>query len=223
MIDWTPFILTLKLALLTTIILFCIAIPLGYFLSKRKNIFTIFLETLFGLPLVLPPTVLGFYILITLGKNSLIGDFLSEHFDIQLVFSFSGLLIGSIIYSFPFMIQPLQAGFSTIPEDLIHAARLMGKKEITILLKVVLPNMKSAILSGLVLTFAHTIGEFGVVLMIGGNIPDKTKVASIAIYDYVESMQYDNAHEYAFILLCFSFTILFLLYYFNRKNNFNLK
>ncbi|MBD0402897.1 molybdate ABC transporter permease subunit [Flammeovirga sp. EKP202] len=223
MIDWTPFILTLKLALLTTIILFCIAIPLGYFLSKRKNIFTIFLETLFGLPLVLPPTVLGFYILITLGKNSLIGDFLSEHFDIQLVFSFSGLLIGSIIYSFPFMIQPLQAGFSTIPEDLIHAAMLMGKKEITILLKVVLPNMKSAILSGLVLTFAHTIGEFGVVLMIGGNIPDKTKVASIAIYDYVESMQYDNAHEYAFILLCFSFTILFLLYYFNRKNNFNLK
>ncbi|WP_371258970.1 molybdate ABC transporter permease subunit, partial [Flammeovirga sp. SJP92] len=110
MIDWTPFILTIKLALLTTIILFCIAIPLGYYLSKKKNIFTIFLETLFGLPLVLPPTVLGFYILITLGKNSLIGDFLLQHFNIQLVFSFSGLLIGSIIYSFPFMIQPLQAG-----------------------------------------------------------------------------------------------------------------
>ncbi|KXX69198.1 hypothetical protein AVL50_16635 [Flammeovirga sp. SJP92] len=99
----------------------------------------------------------------------------------------------------------------------------MGKKESTILFKVVLPNMKSAILSGLVLTFAHTIGEFGVVLMIGGNIPEKTKVASIAIYDYVESMQYESAHQYAFILLCFSFTILFLLYFFNRKNNFNIK
>lgn len=223
MIDWSPFFLTIKLALLTTIILFCIAIPLCYWLSKRRNIFTIILETLFGLPLVLPPTVLGFYILISLGSNSYIGKFLEEWFNIQLVFSFWGLLIGSIIYSLPFMIQPLKTGFSSVPKDLLDASKLMGKDEFTTLTKVILPNIKSSILSGLILTFAHTIGEFGVVLMIGGNIPDKTKVASIAIYDYVESMQYEMAHTYSFILLTFSFSILFLLYFFNRKSNFNFK
>lgn len=223
MIDWTPFILTLKLAFLTTFILFFIAIPIGYYLSKRNSVFKVVLEAIFGLPLVLPPTVLGFYILMVFGKNSFMGDFLYRYFNIELIFSFSGLLVASIIYSFPFMIQPLQAGFSGISSNLINAAKIMGKNEITILSKVVLPNMKNAMLSGIILTFAHTIGEFGVVLMIGGNIPNKTKVASIAIYDLVETMQYEIAHIYSLILLCFSFCILFTLYFFNGKFNFNVK
>ncbi len=208
MVDWSPIILTLKLASLTTIILLIISIPLAYWLSQSKSKLKPYVEAIIALPLVLPPTVIGFYLLITFNPNGSIGSFFNNYLGIPLVFSFTGLVIGSIIYSFPFMVQPLQVGFSKLPKGMIENGIILGKSKFKILTQVLLPNIKQAILTALVITFAHTIGEFGVVLMIGGNIPQSTKVVSIAIYEQVESLNYGTAHIYSGILLIFSFLIL---------------
>ncbi len=217
MIDWSPLILTFKLASITAILLIIIGIPLAYWLAYTKNKLKPVIEALVSMPLVLPPTVLGFYFLIAFSPQNSFGAWLDTNLGIQLIFSFEGLIIGSIIYSLPFMVHPVQAGFSSISTHLIEASSLLGKSKLTTLFKVLLPNITPSLITGVVLSFAHTIGEFGVVLMIGGNIPNKTKVASIAIYDEVESLNYDAANTYSLILFSITFVILLLVYL--RKNN----
>jgi molybdate transport system permease protein len=169
------------------------------------------------MPLVLPPSVLGFYLLIAFNPQSGVGAWLLAHFNLRLSFSFLGILLGSIIFSLPFMVQALQAGLQNLPLELREAAYTLGQTKMQTLRKVLLPNMKSSVLSGLVLSFAHTLGEFGVVLMIGGNIPGITKVASIAIYDEVESLQYASAHFYSLVLVLLSFLILIAVYLSKRR------
>ena len=217
MVELTPLWLTLKLAFFTTLILFLIAIPLASWLSHKKTIFKTIAEVIVSMPLVLPPSVIGFYMLLAFSPGNNFGAFLQKYFDVKLVFSFEGLLIASIIYSLPFMVHPIQSGLSSLSPSLKEAAYSLGKSKRETLLKVLLPNIKSSLLTGIVLTFAHTVGEFGVVLMIGGNIPGKTRTASVAIYDEVESFNYHNANVYATILIILSFIILFAMYLINRK------
>lgn len=211
-------ILTFKLALITTVILFFISVPISYWLAYTSAKVKPMIEALISMPLVLPPTVLGFYLLLVFSPSSIFGSWLSDTIGIQMLFSFPGLVVGSMLYSLPFMIHPLQSGFSSIPSDIIEASAVLGKSSWSTLTKVLLPNMKSSLITGIVLSFAHTIGEFGVVLMIGGNIPGKTKVASIAIYDEVEALNYDLAHQYSLILFIICFSILLLVYLINREN-----
>ncbi|MEY3368388.1 MAG: hypothetical protein RI973_1543 [Bacteroidota bacterium] len=212
MIEWTPLLLTFKLALITTFILLVVSIPLAYWLAFTKTKVKPLAETIVSMPLVLPPTVLGFYLLVAMSPNHAFGQSVEALLGIRLVFSFEGLVLGSIIYSLPFMVYPMQAGFTNLPPSLTEAAFVLGKSKWTTLFRVQLPNMKPSLIAGIVLTFAHTIGEFGVVLMIGGNIPGITKVASIAIYDEVESMNYKLAHAYSLVLFVVTFTILLLAY-----------
>jgi molybdate transport system permease protein len=211
MIEIESILLSLKLASLTTLILFIIGVPLAYWLHFSKSRFKTIVEALVTLPLVLPPTVLGFYLLISFSPESTIGKFFLSNFNISLAFSFLGILIGSICYSLPFMVQSLQSGFSQIPLKYIDYASLLGKSKWQLISKVYLPLMKKSISTGLLLTFAHTIGEFGVVLMIGGNIPNKTKVLSITIFDEVEKMNYSIAHIYSAGLLIVMFIALLFL------------
>ena len=215
--DWTPLFITVKLAFITTAILLVISIPIAHWLAFTKSRIKPIIETFVSMPLVLPPTVLGFYLLLAFSPSNAFGAWLESSFGIQLIFSFQGLVVASLIYSLPFMVHPLQSGFSQIQGSIIDAAYVLGKSKWTTLKKVLLPNMKPAILTGLVLTFAHTIGEFGVVLMIGGNIPGETKVASIAIYDEVESLNYANANTYSLVLFGLSFIILMSVYLINGR------
>ena len=217
MIELAPLWLTLKLALSTTLILFIIAVPLANWLTGDKGVFKVVVQTIVSMPLVLPPTVLGFYLLLAFSPANWFGHWLEKWFNIRLVFSFSGLLIASVIYSFPFMVHPIQSGLSSLPPSLKEASYSLGKTKWQTLSKVLLPNIKPSLLTGIVLTFAHTVGEFGVVLMIGGNMPNKTRTASIAIYDEVDALHYHSANVYAAILLVLSFAILLVLYSFNRK------
>ena len=215
--DWQPLLLTFKLAGLTTLILFLIGVPLAYILAFSRSRFKPVFETLVSMPLVLPPSVLGFYFLLAFSPQFAFGHWLEQSLDIRLIFSFTGLVIGSVIFSLPFMVQPIQSGLQSLPFSLVEASRTLGKSDIHTLFYVLLPNIKPALLTGVVLSFAHTIGEFGVVLMIGGNIPGVTKVASIAIYDEVESLNYGVAHFYAMVLFAVSFVFLLLLYTGKRR------
>ncbi|WP_298486789.1 molybdate ABC transporter permease subunit [uncultured Maribacter sp.] len=212
---WEPLLLTFKLALVTTILLLLVAIPLAYWLAFSKSKIKPIIETLVSMPLVLPPTVLGFYFLIVFSPNNSFGNWLNSVLGIKLVFSFTGLVIASIIYSLPFMVHPIQSGFNSISSNLKDAAYVMGKSKFRTLTKVLLPNIKPALLTGIVLSFAHTVGEFGVVLMIGGNIPGSTKVASIAIYDEVEALNYSAANFYSLVLFAITFSILLVVYLVN--------
>jgi molybdate transport system permease protein len=209
--------LTFKLAGVTTLILLFIGIPLGYYLSQTKSKLKPIIEAFVSMPLVLPPSVLGFYLLLAFSPQNSFGKFLEEHFDIRLVFSFEGLIIASIIFSLPFMVHPIQSGFSSLSKSLQEASYTLGKNFWQTLWFVLLPNIKPSLLTGMVITFAHTVGEFGVVLMIGGNIAGETKVASIAIYDEVESLNYALANQYAFTLFVISFTILLFVYAINKS------
>jgi len=213
--NWEPLILTFKLAAITTIILLFISIPISHWLAHSKSRLKPVLEALVSMPLVLPPTVLGFYFLLAFSPNNAFGQWLNESLGFKLVFSFPGLIIASIIYSLPFMVHPIQSGLASLPVSLAEAASVMGKSRFTTITKVLLPNIKPSILTGIVLAFAHTVGEFGVVLMIGGNIPGKTKVASIAIYDEVEAMNYGAANFYSLVLFAITFSILLLVYLIN--------
>jgi molybdate transport system permease protein len=216
---WETLYLTFKLATVTTVFLVLLGIPTAYYLSKSNARWKPFIEALISMPIVLPPTVIGFYLLLLFSPETSFGQFLSEHLDIQLAFTFQGLVIGSIIYSFPFMVNPIQTGLQNLPPNLAEASYTLGKGRFETLWKVLLPNIKPSILTGIILSFAHTIGEFGVVLMIGGNIPGQTRVASIAIYDEVESLNYSLANQYALILFLFSFMVLVFIYSYNRKLN----
>ncbi len=216
-IEFEPFLLSFKLAGLTTLILFLISLPLAWYLSQSKSKFKPFLEAITALPIVLPPSVLGFYILFTLSPNSYIGHFFLEHFNIRLVFNFYGLVIASCIYSLPFMVQPLQSGLESLNKNMLEASYICGKSKLQTLFKIALPNIKPALITAVIITFSHTVGEFGVVLMIGGSIPNETKVASIAIYEFVEIMDYKNAHIYSGLMVFMSFMTLLGVYIFNGK------
>ncbi len=209
--------LTFKLAVITTLILLFIAIPLASFIAFSKMRLKSIVETIVSMPLVLPPSVLGFYLLIAFSPSSAIGTFLGDH-GIHLAFSFEGLVVGSVLFSLPFMVHPIQAALSQVPPSIFEAAYTLGKSKLTTMLRVVLPSIRHGVISGIVLAFAHTVGEFGVILMIGGNIPDETRVASIAIYDEVESLNYHVAHQYALTLFVVTFAILLLVYTLNKKS-----
>ena len=185
-IEFTPFLLSFKLAGLTTCILFILCLPLAWWLSQTRSKSKPILEAITALPIVLPPSVLGFYILIALSQNSPIGAFFHEYFGVRLVFNFTGLVIASSFYSLPFMVQPLQGGFESINKNMLEASYISGKGKLETILRVALPNMKPALITAIIVTFAHTVGEFGVVLMVGGSIPGETKVASVAIYEVVK-------------------------------------
>jgi molybdate transport system permease protein len=210
-------VLTFKLASVTTLILLIIGIPIASFLAFSKMRFKAIFETIVSMPLVLPPSVLGFYLLIAFSPVSTIGAFLKEN-GINLAFSFEGLVIGSVLFSLPFMVHPVQSALSQIPSNIFEASYTLGKSKLKTMLRVVLPMVKHGLISGMVLAFAHTVGEFGVILMIGGNIPGETRVASIAIYDEVESLNYALAHQYALSLFVVTFSILLLVYTLNKKS-----
>ncbi|MCF6243862.1 MAG: molybdate ABC transporter permease subunit [Sulfurovum sp.] len=216
-IDFAPFWLSFKLAGLTTLILFMIALPFAWWLSQTKSKAKPFIEAMTALPIVLPPSVLGFYLLVVLSPNSAVGGFFEEVFGLKLVFSFTGLVIASCFYSLPFMVQPLQSGFETLNKHMLEASYLAGKSKLQTVLQVAIPNIKPSLMTALIITFAHTVGEFGVVLMVGGSIPEETKVASVAIYEMVEMMEYGTAHIYAAIMLAMSFLVLVAVYIFNHK------
>ncbi|MEN4053525.1 MULTISPECIES: molybdate ABC transporter permease subunit [Sulfurimonas] len=217
--SFEPFILSFKLASFTALILFCIALPLAWYLSQTHSRAKPFIEALTALPIVLPPSVLGFYILWALSYNSPIGAFFEETLGVKLVFSFTGLVIASCFYSLPFMVQPLQNGFESLNKNMLEASYIAGKSRLTTLFRVALPNMKPALITAIIITFAHTVGEFGVVLMVGGSIPGETKVASVAIYEMVEIMDYSAAHIYSAIMLGISFVVLLSVYIFNARQS----
>ena len=216
-LDFTPFLLSFKLAGLTTLILFFIAVPISWWLSQTRCRCKPFVESIVSLPIVLPPSVIGFYILVALSQNSPIGAFFKETFGITLIFNFTGLVIASVFYSFPFMVQPLQGGFESLSKNMLEASYIAGKSKFKSVLRVALPNIKPALLTAVIVTFAHTVGEFGVVLMVGASIPESTKVASVAIYELVETSNYKDAHIYSALMLAMSFTVLFGVYLFNQR------
>ena len=210
--DWTALTLTFELALISTIILLVIGTPIAWWLSQTKVRFKFLIETMVALPIVLPPTVLGFYLLIFLGPQGSVGKLVSYLGGPSLIFSFTGLVIGSIVYSMPFVIQPLQHAFSVIDKRADETAATIGFSRLRRFFYLFLPLSKTGYLSAFVLGFAHTLGEFGIVLMIGGNIPGETQVASISIYNYVEMLEYDKAHTLSLLLLIISFTLLAIIY-----------
>ena len=218
-LELEPFLLSFKLASLTTLILFIISLPLAWYLSQTKSRFKPVLEAITALPIVLPPSVLGFYILVALSQNSPIGVFFDEMFGIKLVFNFTGLVVASCFYSMPFMVQPLQSGFESINKNMLEASYIAGKGKLITIFRVAIPNIKPSLITAIIVTFAHTVGEFGVVLMVGGSIPGETKVASVAIYEMVEVMDYSSAHIYSAIMLILSFLVLLSVYIFNHKEN----
>lgn len=211
--------LSFVLAFWTTLILLPIGIFVGYYLAFGKGILKVFFETITWMPLILPPTVLGFYLLLAFSPNYSLGAFLQDNFGIKLVFSFSGLVVGSVIFSLPFMINPIKNSLSSLPMSLKEASYTLGKGKFYTLFFVLLPNIKSSILMAMVTSFAHTIGEFGVVMMIGGDIPGVTRVVSIAIYTQSEATNYALANQYALCLCIVSFSLLFLVLFINRKAN----
>lgn len=218
-LEYGPLLLSFKLALVTTIILFILSLPLAWYLSQTKSRLKPLIESITALPIVLPPSVIGSYLLWALSINSPIGIFFEETFGIKLVFNFTGVVIASCFYSLPFMVQPLQSGFESINKNMLEASYIAGKSKTETLLRVALPNIKPALLTAIIVTFAHTVGEFGVVLMIGGSIPGETKVASVAIYEFVEIIDYQSAHIYSGIMLIISFIVLLSVYIFNQKYN----
>jgi len=215
--DISTLFVTFKLASVSTIILLLIGTPIAWWLSQTRFKFKVVFEAIIALPLVLPPTVLGFYLLITLGSNGPVGKLLESLGGSSIAFTFSGLVVGSVIYSIPFVVQPLQNSFSGIGSRPLEVAATLGASPLDRFFTVAVPLARSGFMTAAVLGFAHTVGEFGVVLMIGGNIPGETGVLSIAIYDHVEAMEYGQAHWLSGGLLILSFIMLLFVYLFNRR------
>lgn len=213
--DWAAIRLTLELASLTTLLLILLGTPLAWWLARTRTRFKPAVVAIVALPLVLPPTVLGFYLLVALGPNGPLGRLTTALGLGTLPFTFSGLLIASCLYSLPFVVQPLQNAFEAISERMLEAAATLRASPLDTFFSVAVPLARPGFLTAAVLGFAHTVGEFGVVLMIGGNIPDKTRVVSVQIYDHVEALEYAAAHELAALLLIFSFIVLYLAYALN--------
>ncbi len=215
--DLAPLWLSVQLAGVTTALLLIIGTPLAWWLATTRNRFRPIIEAITALPLVLPPTVLGFYILIFLSPNSTLGGLWRDATGETLTFSFSGLVLASALYSLPFMVQPLQSAFEAVGRGPMEAAATLRAGRLDAFFSVAVPLSKRGFLTGIVLSFAHTIGEFGVVLMVGGNIPGQTRVISIAIYEQVETLDYAQAHALSLILLVFSFSVLLVVYSLNRR------
>lgn len=217
-INFTPLFLSLYLAFTSSLILVILSIPFSWFLSRIKNFYIKRLfETLIALPLVLPPTILGFYILIFINPFSNFGRLWFYFFGYNIAFSMSGLIFGSIIYSLPFAFQPIQSAFEKIDDEILYQAYVLQISKFKTFFLVILPLSKSGIITALILSFSHTLGEFGVALMIGGNIPGKTQVISIAIYESVETLDYKSAHILSLLILIISFFILYIFFGLNKK------
>ncbi len=214
---WQSLALTLRLAALTTLVLGLAGLPLAHWLNTTRHRVAPVIETLVTLPIVLPPTVIGFYLLIAFSPNQGLGHWWLETFGTPLAFSFTGLVIASVIYSLPFAVQPFQAALKAVPVELIDAGRALGATPWRTFLRVHLPLARRGVAAGLTLGFAHTLGEFGVVLMIGGAIPGQTKVASIALYDEVQKLNYADAHVFAGVLLALSFALLLVVTLLQRR------
>ncbi len=217
MVDLGPLWLTVKLAAAATLVLLVIGAPLAWWLANTRSALKPVVEALTALPIVLPPTVIGFYLLILMSPNSALGGFWVSVTGNTLTFSFTGLLIASIFYSAPFMVQPLQSAFEAVGRGPMEAAATLRASPLDSFFSVAVPLSARGFLTAAVLTFTHTIGEFGVVLMVGGNIPGETKVISIAIYEHVETLRYAEAHQLSAGLLIFSFVVLFVVYTLNRR------
>jgi molybdate transport system permease protein len=216
--DLGPLWLSLNLAAHTTVILLLIGTPLAWWLATSRSVFKPAIEAVTALPLVLPPTVLGFYLLVFLSPTAPLGHFWVTITGTTLTFSFTGLVLASVLYSLPFMVQPLQTAFEAVGRNPMEAAASLRASPIDSFFSVAVPLSMRGFVTAIVLTFAHTIGEFGVVLMVGGNIPDQTRVISIAIYEHVETLQYSQAHILAGGLVIFSFLVLLAVYTFNRRS-----
>jgi molybdate transport system permease protein len=215
--DWQAIFLTLRLATLVTVILLVIATPVAWWLSTTRSKLKPVIGAIVALPLVLPPTVIGFYLLIAMGPNGPVGE-LTQSLGIgTLPFTFAGLVIASVIYSFPFVVQPIQNSLEALGKRPLEVAATLRASPLDTFFTVVLPLAKPGFMTATILGFAHTVGEFGVILMIGGNIPGETQVISVLIYEHVESLQYAQAHSLSAAMIIFSFIVLLLLYAFNQK------
>ncbi|MDX1554755.1 MAG: molybdate ABC transporter permease subunit [Xanthomonadales bacterium] len=215
--DFAALTVTFRLAAVSTLILLLLGLPLAWWLARSRWRLKFLLEALIAMPLVLPPTVLGFYLLLMLGPQGPVGGLMDALGGQSLAFTFEGLVIGSVIYSLPFVVQPLQNAFAAIGQRPMEVAATLRAGPLDRFLTVAMPLARPGILTAAALGFAHTVGEFGVVLMIGGNIAGETQVASIAIYDHVESLSYDNAHGLSLVLLAISFSLLVVVYAVNRR------
>ena len=212
-----PMWLSVQLALVTTVVLLVIGTPIAWWLSQTGTRWKPAVQAVVAMPIVLPPTVLGFYLLILLGPDGAIGSWWVQLTGSALTFSFTGLVIASCVYSLPFAVQPMQNAFESLPRQYLERAWTLGASRMDAFFSVVVPLSVRGFVSGIVLSFAHTLGEFGVVLMVGGNIPGETRVVSIAIYDHVESLNYAAAHRMSLLLIAFAFIVLVAMYVMNRR------
>ena len=212
-----PLWLSVQLAAVTTLILIIAGAPLAWWLAQTETRWKPVVQSVVAMPIVLPPTVLGFYLLILLGPEGAIGSWWAKLTDSALTFSFAGLVVASCVYSLPFAVQPMQNAFEDLPERVLERAWTLGASRLDAFFSVAVPMSVRGFVSAAVLSFAHTLGEFGVVLMVGGNIPGETRVVSIAIYDHVESLEYAAAHRLSLLLLCFAFAVLFAMFALNRR------
>ena len=209
--------LTLKLAVSTTVILVVIGLPFAWWLAYTKVRIKPLIEALVSMPMVLPPSVIGYYMLVVYSPRNWFGEWLGRVFDVRLAFTFEGVLIASVIFSLPFMIQPLHNGLRSLPNSLREASYTLGKSKLITFFRVLLPNIKPSVITAVALTFAHSIGEFGIVLMVGGNMPGVTRVASIAVYDEVQALNFEAANRYALLLFLTSLMLLTIIYSVNKK------
>ena len=209
--------LTLKLAVSTTVILVVIGLPFAWWLAYTKVRIKPLIEALVSMPMVLPPSVIGYYMLVVYSPRNWFGEWLGRVFDVRLAFTFEGVLIASVIFSLPFMIQPLHNGLRSLPNSLREVSYTLGKSKLITFFRVLLPNIKPSVITAVALTFAHSIGEFGIVLMVGGNMPGVTRVASIAIYDEVQALNFEAANRYALLLFLTSLILLTIIYSVNKK------
>jgi molybdate transport system permease protein len=215
--NWTAFALTAKLASIVCLILMTIGLPIAYWITFSRWRWKFLVESVVALPLVLPPTVLGFYVLVAIGSRSPLGRLAEAWFGTRLAFTFGGLVIASVIYSLPFAVQPIASAFAMIDPNLMSASSILGASRLRTFVRIILPLSKSGVITGMVLSFAHTLGEFGVVLMVGGNISGVTQTISVAIYDDVQALNYSAANHAALVLLGFSFLVLSINYALNRR------
>ena len=215
--NWTAIGVTVKLATLTALILVTVGLPIAYWLSFSRRRWKFLIESVVALPLVLPPTVLGFYILVAIGPHSPLGRFYTSMVGHPLPFTFEGLLVASVLYSLPFAVQPFATSFDQVDRRLIEASWTLGVSRIKTFVKLILPLSKAGVITGAVLSFAHTLGEFGVVLMVGGNIEGETRTVSIDIYDEVQALNYAGAAKTALFLLVISYLVLLIVYALNRR------
>jgi molybdate transport system permease protein len=215
--DWQAIWLSLRLSACTTLVLLALGLPLAYWLANTRWRGKFLIEAVVALPIVLPPTVLGFYVLMAIGPLSPLGRFYESLFDHRLPFTFQGLLVASVLYSLPFAVQPFASGFASVDRRMMEASWCLGVGKLATFFRVALPLAWPGVLTGMVLSFAHTIGEFGVVLMIGGNIPGETRTVSVSIYDEVQALNYAAANQTSLVLLIFSFAVLAVTYGLQRR------